>query len=506
MKLAQTGGIGDSARGITSMWTPQFLNGVFHPGAVLVRPLRPRRSVALKSPSLASTAGDLTEVRGRPAAGRAGRPCGRVRSCPSGGASTRTACSRSSRARRWRPDRRGPTRGRSGGRTRPRCTPRRRAASRIAELQRGAQLGRHLPPVVHDRVELLPVAAPRPSRTQSTAAARTTLTGTGPPPMTWHELVALRVAPSRSREVADVHDVGPAVPLPTSGAQLHERVGGVRFSRLRTPDRAVRCVAPDRSRRRAGSRTARPPRAGAGTGPRSSRGRRPSAATDRARCCSACSSSRSTAPSTTRRASSRRPANPLVAATSNNASLRARDRRLSRDDLPRLGQRHLAGRERLTRGRTRLPRRRPSRARRAPQHGVAAGRARHPLHARRPRRRCASHRPRSLARTRAVTHAFSSRRELLGDRRAVVTRPESGIEVAQQLLQLSSKRTKTAPRPSSRTTWTWKEGHHARPSRRPLRLPEHTFAVNPKHRDPLHRFESYSNASTRSPCSQVSHW
>jgi steroid delta-isomerase-like uncharacterized protein len=30
MKLAQTGGIGDDARGITSMWTPHFLNGVFH--------------------------------------------------------------------------------------------------------------------------------------------------------------------------------------------------------------------------------------------------------------------------------------------------------------------------------------------------------------------------------------------------------------------------------------------------------------------------------------------
>ncbi len=30
MKLAQTGGIGDSARGVTSAWTPHFLNGVFH--------------------------------------------------------------------------------------------------------------------------------------------------------------------------------------------------------------------------------------------------------------------------------------------------------------------------------------------------------------------------------------------------------------------------------------------------------------------------------------------
>jgi hypothetical protein len=33
MRLAQTGGIGDTARGITSMWTPHFLSGVFHPGA-----------------------------------------------------------------------------------------------------------------------------------------------------------------------------------------------------------------------------------------------------------------------------------------------------------------------------------------------------------------------------------------------------------------------------------------------------------------------------------------
>ena len=31
MKLAQTGGFGDNARGITSMWTPHFLNGVFNP-------------------------------------------------------------------------------------------------------------------------------------------------------------------------------------------------------------------------------------------------------------------------------------------------------------------------------------------------------------------------------------------------------------------------------------------------------------------------------------------
>jgi hypothetical protein len=31
MKLAQTGGFGDSARGVTSMWTPHFLNGVFNP-------------------------------------------------------------------------------------------------------------------------------------------------------------------------------------------------------------------------------------------------------------------------------------------------------------------------------------------------------------------------------------------------------------------------------------------------------------------------------------------
>jgi steroid delta-isomerase-like uncharacterized protein len=31
MKLAQTGGFGDNAHGVTSMWTPHFLNGVFNP-------------------------------------------------------------------------------------------------------------------------------------------------------------------------------------------------------------------------------------------------------------------------------------------------------------------------------------------------------------------------------------------------------------------------------------------------------------------------------------------
>ena len=31
MKLAQTGGFGDNTRGVTSMWTPHFLNGVFNP-------------------------------------------------------------------------------------------------------------------------------------------------------------------------------------------------------------------------------------------------------------------------------------------------------------------------------------------------------------------------------------------------------------------------------------------------------------------------------------------
>ena len=33
MKLAQSGGLGDDARGITSMWAPHFLNGVFHASA-----------------------------------------------------------------------------------------------------------------------------------------------------------------------------------------------------------------------------------------------------------------------------------------------------------------------------------------------------------------------------------------------------------------------------------------------------------------------------------------
>ena len=39
MKLAQSGGLGDNARGVTSMWTPHFLNGVFHPAPA--RPISP---------------------------------------------------------------------------------------------------------------------------------------------------------------------------------------------------------------------------------------------------------------------------------------------------------------------------------------------------------------------------------------------------------------------------------------------------------------------------------
>ena len=31
MKLAQTSGLGDTARGVTSLWEPVFLNGVFNP-------------------------------------------------------------------------------------------------------------------------------------------------------------------------------------------------------------------------------------------------------------------------------------------------------------------------------------------------------------------------------------------------------------------------------------------------------------------------------------------
>ena len=31
MKLAQTGGLGDNARGVTSLWEPTFLNGIFNP-------------------------------------------------------------------------------------------------------------------------------------------------------------------------------------------------------------------------------------------------------------------------------------------------------------------------------------------------------------------------------------------------------------------------------------------------------------------------------------------
>ena len=31
MKLAQSGGLGETARGVTSLWSPLFLNGVFNP-------------------------------------------------------------------------------------------------------------------------------------------------------------------------------------------------------------------------------------------------------------------------------------------------------------------------------------------------------------------------------------------------------------------------------------------------------------------------------------------
>ena len=110
-------------------------------------------------------------------------------------------------------------------------------------------------------------------------------------------------------------------------------------------------------------------------------------------------------------------------------ALRARDRRLGRDDLAGLGERHRAGRERLTRGGTLC---RGSDRR---EHGRASAgelptvRAIHSAPLPKPRRRCALHATaRSLARTRAVAHAFSSEGELLGDRRALVARPESGIK------------------------------------------------------------------------------
>jgi hypothetical protein len=32
MRLASTGGIGETARGVTSIWSPEVLNGIFHPG------------------------------------------------------------------------------------------------------------------------------------------------------------------------------------------------------------------------------------------------------------------------------------------------------------------------------------------------------------------------------------------------------------------------------------------------------------------------------------------
>jgi hypothetical protein len=33
MKIAQTGGLGGNVRGVTSVWTPHVLNGVFRSGA-----------------------------------------------------------------------------------------------------------------------------------------------------------------------------------------------------------------------------------------------------------------------------------------------------------------------------------------------------------------------------------------------------------------------------------------------------------------------------------------
>ena len=46
MQLAQSGGIGETARGVTSMWTPHFLNGVFHAQG-LVADLRARQPMVV---------------------------------------------------------------------------------------------------------------------------------------------------------------------------------------------------------------------------------------------------------------------------------------------------------------------------------------------------------------------------------------------------------------------------------------------------------------------------
>ena len=78
MKLAQTGGLGAGVRGVTSMWTPHFLNGVFHANG--------------GSTSLADLGGQWSDLTSSLAAGlgcrRGARPCGRVRSWPSGRART----------------------------------------------------------------------------------------------------------------------------------------------------------------------------------------------------------------------------------------------------------------------------------------------------------------------------------------------------------------------------------------------------------------------------------
>ena len=295
-------------------------------------------------------------------------------------------------------------------------------------------------------------------------------------------------------------------PLPTSGAQLHECVGGVRFSRFPAP------VAPCCASRpiRLGVEPVHEAHAHLGREPEPARdhpevvdpvSHRPRPVLFGVQLLTIDGTQRDTPR--------------LLAQTSEPArrrhlqqrALRARDRRLSRDDLARLGERHLAGRERLTRGGT-LCRGSDRRERGARFSRRAANSARHPLRA---VAEAAS--PMRIARDRALARPDPRRRarllqqrELLGDRRAVVARPESGIEAAQQLLQLTSKRTKTCHDPPPEPTGLGRRVIDAGPSKRPLRLPERTFAVNAQISRPASPVESYSNASTRSPCNQVSHW
>ena len=167
------------------------------------------------------------------------------------------------------------------------------------------------------------------------------------------ELVAVGVTAPVGVVGEDEHDVGPVgLALAATLGHRHERVGRVRLARLATARLVAPRDAPGRSRHRDGSRTAPRPRAADRNWPATIPSPSTQCRTDRAAHCRRCNSSRSIDPNTTRRASSRRPAMPVDAATSNNARLRAGHRRLGPHDLPRLRQRHVARRHRLARRRT----------------------------------------------------------------------------------------------------------------------------------------------------------